>query len=157
MLALVSGGSAPSSTAWAGISMENSAWSCWAFVAHTRPLSSITLLLISVLAFLIAVVRLVLYCADTTFEKVTAAITSTIMAKAPASETMNPQSDFKGDVKVNDHPPTKEDLERVAMLPVLDVNKKSHTFKSLWADDENGSRRVLVIFIRHFFCGVCAS
>ena len=64
--------------------------------------------------------------------------------------------DFKGNLKVNDKPPTKDLLEKVADLPVLDMNKKSHTFKSLYADNENGPRRVLIVFIRHFFCGVRA-
>ncbi|KAL9068860.1 MAG: hypothetical protein Q9161_005947 [Pseudevernia consocians] len=63
--------------------------------------------------------------------------------------------DFKGDVKVNNNPPTKGDLEKVADLPVLDKDRKKYTFKSLYADNENGPRRVLIIFIRHFFCGVC--
>ncbi|KAL6715429.1 hypothetical protein ACLMJK_006390 [Lecanora helva] len=67
----------------------------------------------------------------------------------------NAQNDFKGNLKVNNNPPDKEQLEKVADLPVLDANKKSRTFKSLYADDENGPRRVLVVFIRHFFCGNC--
>ncbi len=65
-------------------------------------------------------------------------------------------ADFEGDIKVDNKPPTKEQLERAADIPVLDVNKKSHTFKSLYADNEQGPRRVLVVFIRHFFCGVSA-
>lgn len=67
----------------------------------------------------------------------------------------DPAGDFKGDVKVNNNPPTKGDLEKVADLPVLDQNRKKYTFKSLYADNENGPRRVLIIFVRHFFCGVC--
>ena len=64
-------------------------------------------------------------------------------------------ADFKGDVKVNNNPPTKGDLEKVAQLPVLDKDRKKYTFKSLYADNDSGPRRVLIIFIRHFFCGVC--
>lgn len=67
----------------------------------------------------------------------------------------DPSADFKGDIKVNNNPPTKGDLEKVADLPVLDKDGKKYTFKSLYADNENGPRRVLVIFIRHFFCGNC--
>ena len=83
------------------------------------------------------------------------------IGKNPASSlnTMavkDPSADFKGNVKVNNNPPTKEDLEKVADLPVLDKDGKKHTFKSLYADNENGPRRVLIIFIRHFFCGVCS-
>ena len=67
---------------------------------------------------------------------------------------IDPQADFVGDIKVNNNPPTKATLEKVADLPVLDANKKSRTFKSLYADNEDGPRRVLICFIRHFFCGV---
>lgn len=66
----------------------------------------------------------------------------------------DPSADFKGNIKVNNNPPTKEDLEKIADLPVLDKDGKKCTFKSLYADNENGPRRVLIIFIRHFFCGV---
>lgn len=81
------------------------------------------------------------------------------MANRPIANG-NPEDaskDFKGDIKVNNRPPNKEQLERVADLPVLDVDRKSYTFKSLYADNENGPRRVLVVFIRHFFCGVRSS
>lgn len=67
----------------------------------------------------------------------------------------HPSADFKGDIKVNNSPPTKGDLDKVANLTVLDKNGKKYTFKSLYADNEHGPRRVLIIFIRHFFCGVC--
>ena len=82
------------------------------------------------------------------------------IGKDPAS-TLNkmavkdPPPDPKADITVNNNPPTKRDLDKVADLPVLDQNKKRYTFKSLYADNEHGPRRVLVIFIRHFFCGVC--
>lgn len=74
----------------------------------------------------------------------------------PNGKPIDPSADFEGDIKVNNKAPTKEQLEKVADIPVLDANKKSYTFKSLYADNENGPRRVLVIFVRHFFCGVCA-
>ena len=57
------------------------------------------------------------------------------------------------DLKVNNKIPSKSDLEKCADLPILDVNKKSLPFKSLYSS-QKGGRRVLVIFIRHFFCGV---
>lgn len=68
----------------------------------------------------------------------------------------DPAADFKGNIKVNNNPPTKGDLEKAADLPVLDKDRKSYNFKSLYADNDKGPRRVLIIFIRHFFCGVCA-
>ncbi|KAL9019998.1 MAG: hypothetical protein Q9185_002737 [Variospora sp. 1 TL-2023] len=63
--------------------------------------------------------------------------------------------EFKGDIQVNDDPPTKNDLDKVAELPVLDVNGKPHAFRSLYTSDSNEPLRVLIIFIRHFFCGNC--
>ena len=72
----------------------------------------------------------------------------------PTTMAIDPQADFAGDIKVNNNPPTKATLEKIADLPVLDANKKSRTFKSLYADNEDGPRRVLICFIRHFFCGV---
>ena len=60
--------------------------------------------------------------------------------------------DFKGDVDVNDNPPSQKDLDRAAELAVLDTKGQPHAFKSLYSQE--GSRRTLIIFIRHFFCGV---
>ncbi|KAL8836346.1 MAG: hypothetical protein Q9170_002960 [Blastenia crenularia] len=62
--------------------------------------------------------------------------------------------EFDGDINANDNLPSRKDLEKVAELPVLDVNGKPHTFKSLYASVKNETSRVLFIFIRHFFCGV---
>jgi peroxiredoxin len=39
-------------------------------------------------------------------------------------------------------------------LPVLDVNGTSHPFSTLYTSD-NPNEQTLVVFIRHFFCGVC--
>lgn len=89
--------------------------------------------------------------------------TTAIMANGPTftgngavsnGKHADPSADFKGDIRVNNKAPTKELLEKLADIPVLDVNKKSHTFKSLYSDNEHGPRRALVVFIRHFFCGV---
>lgn len=77
--------------------------------------------------------------------------------KQTATKPEGPTGDFKGDIKVDNVPPKKATLDKTANLPVLDQNKKSHSFKSLYADNENGPRRVLVVFIRHFFCGVIVS
>ena len=48
--------------------------------------------------------------------------------------------------------PTVTDLKRAAELPVYDIKGNAHPFRSLYADP---SQRHLIIFIRHFFCGVC--
>lgn len=71
-----------------------------------------------------------------------------------ATEPAGSTGEFNGDIDVNDKPPTKRDLDKVADLPVLDVNGKPHAFKSLFSVDTGETSRVLIIFIRHFFCGV---
>lgn len=52
-----------------------------------------------------------------------------------------------------DELPSAETRRKTEELPVLDREGKSHAFKSLYQGPDSGSR-VLVIFIRHFFCGV---
>ncbi|OTB06980.1 hypothetical protein M426DRAFT_318344 [Hypoxylon sp. CI-4A] len=68
-------------------------------------------------------------------------------------ESVNPP-DFQGEVQTNNDLPTIETLRKIETYTVLDSDGKSHTFKSLYAG-HNSARRVLIIFIRHFFCGNC--
>lgn len=70
-----------------------------------------------------------------------------------ATKPEGPTGDFEGDITVSDKPPSRADLERVADFPILDANRKAHKFKSLYQDKP----KVLIIFIRHFFCGVRSS
>ena len=58
-----------------------------------------------------------------------------------------------GDVEVNNDTPTASDLVKCADFPVLDRNKNSRPFKSLYLGT-GATNRTLVLFIRHFFCGV---
>ncbi|KAJ6119198.1 hypothetical protein N7523_003478 [Penicillium sp. IBT 18751x] len=53
-----------------------------------------------------------------------------------------------------EQPPSAENLGQIEDYPVLDKEGKKHTFKSLYAGPQ-ATARVLVIFIRHFFCGSC--
>ena len=134
----LSSGESPSSSSWP--SALHSAFQSFLSFLHDNPTYIAILLTITLVPFVLWV--------DT-------------IGKNPSSSlnkmaVKDPSADFKGNVKVNNNPPTKEDLEKVADLPVLDKNGKRHTFKSLYADNENGPRRVLIIFIRHFFCGVCS-
>ncbi|KAI1459255.1 AhpC/TSA antioxidant enzyme-domain-containing protein [Annulohypoxylon moriforme] len=62
--------------------------------------------------------------------------------------------DFQGEVQTTNDLPTIETLRKIETYTVLDSDGKSHTFKSLYAG-HNSPRRVLIIFIRHFFCGNC--
>ncbi|KAI0386666.1 AhpC/TSA antioxidant enzyme-domain-containing protein [Hypomontagnella monticulosa] len=68
-------------------------------------------------------------------------------------DSVNPP-DFQGEVQTNNDLPTIETLRKIETYAVLDSDGKSHTFKSLYAG-HNSARRVLIIFIRHFFCGNC--
>jgi hypothetical protein len=70
----------------------------------------------------------------------------------PSKDDTNPL-DFQGDVQTNNNLPSAETLRKLEKYTVLDESGKSHTFKSLYTG-ANVPRRVLIIFIRHFFCGV---
>ncbi|OHE99111.1 hypothetical protein CORC01_05604 [Colletotrichum orchidophilum] len=63
-------------------------------------------------------------------------------------------ADFEGEIPTNNDLPTPQTLKKIENYVVLDRHGKSHTFKSLYSG-RNVARRVLVIFIRHFFCGNC--
>ena len=72
------------------------------------------------------------------------------MAVQTATKPEGPTGDFEGDIAVNDTPPNAKMLASAASLPLLDEKNKKHTFKSLY----EGKGRIIIIFIRHFFCGV---
>lgn len=65
---------------------------------------------------------------------------------------MNPP-DFQGEVATNNDLPTEAVIRKIQDYTVLDRNGKTRPFKSLYSG-HNVPRRVLIIFIRHFFCGV---
>lgn len=54
-----------------------------------------------------------------------------------------------------DTPPSAETLNKISEFTVLDRKGEKHTFKSIY-DGPGSDGRVLVVFIRHFFCGVCS-
>ncbi|KAG4414717.1 hypothetical protein IFR04_012151 [Cadophora malorum] len=63
-------------------------------------------------------------------------------------------ADFSGEVNTNNNIPSQETLKRVENFPILDQDGRSIPFKNLYTGP-NVTRRVLVIFIRHFYCGNC--
>jgi hypothetical protein len=65
-------------------------------------------------------------------------------------------ADFEGDIKVTNDIPSRSTLDKAAELPVLDVDSNKVPFRSLYegTNGEKKAQRVMVIFIRHFFCGV---
>ena len=72
------------------------------------------------------------------------------MASQPATKPEGPTGDFKGDIQVDDTLPNKKMLDKANGLKLLDEDKKQHAFKDL----HDGTGRTLVVFVRHFFCGV---
>jgi hypothetical protein len=75
---------------------------------------------------------------------------------SPSSQTpvlAKEQEEFTGVVDVNDDIPTEKDLEKVAELLVLDADGQSRPFKEIY-DAPHRAPRQLIVFIRHFFCGV---
>ncbi|KAI3391957.1 hypothetical protein diail_6395 [Diaporthe ilicicola] len=64
------------------------------------------------------------------------------------------QADFQGEVVSNDELPSAETIRRIENYIVLDRHGKTHTFRSLYTG-RSVARRVLLIFVRHFFCGNC--
>jgi hypothetical protein len=65
----------------------------------------------------------------------------------------NAQDEFEGSIDVNNDPPTEDDLDRVGDLLVLDAQGQSRPFKELY-NAPHVAPRQLIIFVRHFFCGV---
>ena len=64
--------------------------------------------------------------------------------------------DFPNAVDVNDDLPSEEALSQIAEYPLLDLNENQVSFRSI-CEGINGDKKhhkVLIIFIRHFFCGV---
>lgn len=54
------------------------------------------------------------------------------------------------------HAPAKKVLDEADLIPVQDSDGKEHQFGKVckWPEEEGKKRKVMVIFIRHFFCGV---
>lgn len=76
-------------------------------------------------------------------------------ASAQTDDDVNPP-DFQGEVLTNNELPSAETIRRIGDYIVLDRHGKTHTFKSLYTG-RNVARRVLIVFVRHFFCGVSST
>ncbi|KAH0545118.1 hypothetical protein FGG08_000730 [Glutinoglossum americanum] len=66
----------------------------------------------------------------------------------------DPSANFQGDLAVSDDIPTQDILDAAADLMVLGADGASRPFKSLYTG-EGVASRVLIVFVRHFFCGNC--
>lgn len=76
---------------------------------------------------------------------------------SPSSQTpvlQKEQEEFEGSIDVNNDLPTEEDLKKVEDFLLLDAQGQSRPFKELYEAPLVAPRQ-LIIFIRHFFCGVC--
>jgi hypothetical protein len=88
-------------------------------------------------------------------ESPTNIVQSTSLAVTSSEDSINPP-DFKGEVDTNNEIPSLQVLRAIGDYTVLDRDGKTHPFRSLYTG-HNVARRVLIIFIRHFFCGVSTS
>ncbi|GKU20655.1 unnamed protein product [Fusarium langsethiae] len=82
---------------------------------------------------------------------------TSIRSKSPPSPIKVDKSqpeDFEGELATNNDIPSPETLKKIEKYIVLDRHGKSHPFKTLYTGS-NVARRVLIIFVRHFFCGNC--
>lgn len=82
---------------------------------------------------------------------------TTIPNSTGASPSLDPSitaQDFYGDVAVSTELPSQADLRKAGEIPVLAADGTSRPFKSLYSGEDGQAKRVLVIFVRHFFCGV---
>lgn len=61
--------------------------------------------------------------------------------------------DVVGDLPVTDDLPSAQTLAEAADIEVLDHKGQAHLFRTVYDRDETPSRAI-VVFIRHFFCGV---
>ncbi|POR37242.1 Thioredoxin-like protein AAED1 [Tolypocladium paradoxum] len=73
--------------------------------------------------------------------------------KAIDIDQTQPQ-DFDGELATTNELPSPGTLSKIENYTVLDRHGKTHTFQSLYSG-RNVARRVLVLFVRHFFCGSC--
>lgn len=64
--------------------------------------------------------------------------------------------EFIGDLHVSSLLPSKSKLKAVEDLPVYDANGRALAFGSLYKPEQGAAKaqKVMVIFIRHFLCGV---
>ncbi|MCJ1306710.1 hypothetical protein MMC25_000353 [Agyrium rufum] len=58
------------------------------------------------------------------------------------------------EIKVNNNPPSAAELKKAGDLPIIDKDNNTIPFRSLYSG-EDSSRRTVVLFVRHFFCGYC--
>jgi hypothetical protein len=71
-----------------------------------------------------------------------------------SSDSCDSQDDLYGHFEVSRDLPSQETILKTGEIPVVDADGQETPFKSLLPAAESDRKRVLVIFVRHFFCGV---
>lgn len=79
--------------------------------------------------------------------------TSTGLAPQAADDVKVASPNKPDEVSSDEKPPSGDVITKVEDYMVLDNKGEKHSFKSIY-DGPDSTGRVLVIFIRHFFCGV---
>ncbi|KAA6409169.1 MAG: hypothetical protein FRX48_06722 [Lasallia pustulata] len=82
--------------------------------------------------------------------------TQPIKDSADAPSIQNDNIDATGAISLpsSNDKSTSADLRSAAEIPILSADGTSRPFQSLYANS-SAPERVLIIFIRHFFCGSC--
>lgn len=62
---------------------------------------------------------------------------------------------FDGQLDISDEPPSRDALDTAGDIPIYDSAGGQRPFKSLFARGDVVGDRQLIVFIRHFYCGVC--
>jgi hypothetical protein len=85
-------------------------------------------------------------------------------AMAPSARSLSTASTARtrsnekcgGTIDVSNQLPSRKTIDDAAQIPVFDAEGREHRFGKLleWAENESQTRKVLVIFVRHFFCAV---
>lgn len=71
-------------------------------------------------------------------------------ARSPSDDPT--ESEF---LELSDDLPTPEQLHKADDIPIYDAEGNERPFSSLYRGTEHQGQRQLLIFIRHFYCGVC--
>jgi hypothetical protein len=64
-----------------------------------------------------------------------------------------------GTIDVSNQLPSRKTINDVAQIPVFDAEGREYRFGEIleWSEHESQTRKVLVVFVRHFFCAVSSS
>ncbi|KAK9238960.1 AhpC/TSA antioxidant enzyme-domain-containing protein [Lipomyces kononenkoae] len=72
--------------------------------------------------------------------------------------SQNPTEDEqKINTEITDELPSQDQLKSAAVIPIFNGNGQELAFGDLFSSADSGKRTIMVIFIRHFFCGSCQS